>query len=353
MGAMQSQSQSQGNGSQRQSQRQGPPPSRVGLFRSYEENNFYDEMFDADGYPREHYRGLFDQLSAMTPTISMRVAVAPTSRSCSKGITFTVYGGESGGNTERIFPFDLVPRIITARKWDRIERGLKQRIHALNLFLHDIYHDQKILKDGVVPMDLILGCPDYRREIFGVDVVKDVYINICGTDLVRDANGEYIVLEDNLRSPSGACYVLENRQVMKNTFPNTFERYNVRSVDAYCLDLRDNLRAVAPAGIENPTIVLLTPGIYNAAYYDHAFLAKQMGIELCEGSDLVVDDAHVYMRTTEGLRRVDVIYRRVDDDFLDPMTFRPDSSLGVTGLVNLLACGQCLSGQRHWNRRRG
>ena len=338
---MQSQSQSQNGsgGAQRQSQRQGPPPARVGLFADYNEAAFYDEMFDADGYPREHYRGVFDQLSSMTPTDFDARRRRADLTFLQQGITFTVYGGESGGNTERIFPFDLVPRIITARKWDRIERGLKQRIHALNLFLHDVYHDQKILKDGVVPMDLVLGCPDYRREIFGVDVVKDVYINIAGTDLVRDHNGEYLVLEDNLRSPSGACYVLENRQVMKHTFPNTFERYGVRSVDAYCLELRDSLRAVAPAGIENPTIVLLTPGIYNSAYYDHAFLAKQMGIELCEGGDLVVDDAHVYMRTTQGLRRVDVIYRRVDDDYLDPMTFRPDSSLGVTGLVNCWRAG--------------
>ena len=310
-----------------------------GLFAGYDEGNFYDEMFDASGQPREHYRGVFDQLCAMNAQDFDNRRRRADLTFLQQGITFTVYGGESGGNTERIFPFDLVPRIITARKWKRLEAGLTQRIHALNLFLHDVYHDQKILKDGVVPMDLVLGCPDYRREIFGVDVVKNVYINIVGTDLVRDRQGEYFVLEDNLRSPSGACYVLENRQVMKHTFPNTFEHYGVRSVDTYALDLRDSLRAVAPEGVENPTMVLLTPGIYNAAYYDHAFLAKQMGIELCEGSDLIVDDAKVYMRTTEGLRRVDVIYRRIDDDYLDPMTFKPDSTLGVTGLVNCWRAG--------------
>ncbi len=325
--------------SQNQSHRLFAEPMKRGLFAGYDEGNFYDEMFDASGQPREHYRGVFDQLCAMNAQDFDNRRRRADLTFLQQGITFTVYGGESGGNTERIFPFDLVPRIITARKWKRLEAGLTQRIHALNLFLHDVYHDQKILKDGVVPMDLVLGCPDYRREIFGVDVVKNVYINIVGTDLVRDRQGEYFVLEDNLRSPSGACYVLENRQVMKHTFPNTFEHYGVRSVDTYALDLRDSLRAVAPEGVENPTMVLLTPGIYNAAYYDHAFLAKQMGIELCEGSDLIVDDAKVYMRTTEGLRRVDVIYRRIDDDYLDPMTFKPDSTLGVTGLVNCWRAG--------------
>ena len=344
-GSNQGQSQSQGGGSQGQSQSQSQngrlfaQPIKSGLFAGYDEGAFYDEMFDDLGAPREHYRGVFDQLCVMTPEQFDARRRRADLTFLQQGITFTVYGGDEGGNTERIFPFDLVPRIITARKWKRIEAGLKQRIHALNLFLHDVYHEQKILKDGVVPLDLVLGCPDYRREIFGVDVVKDVYINIAGTDLVRDKDGEYLVLEDNLRSPSGACYVLENRQVMKHTFPNTFENYGVRSVDTYALDLRDSLRAVAPSGIENPTIVLLTPGIYNSAYYDHAFLAKQMGIELCEGGDLIVDDAKVYMRTTQGLQRVDVIYRRIDDDYLDPMTFKPDSTLGVTGLINCWRAG--------------
>ena len=315
------------------------PPVKRGLFARYVEGGWYDEMFDDEGNPRAHYRGVFDQLSAMTVAEFNARRKRADLTFLQQGITFTVYGGEEAGNTERIFPFDLVPRIITARKWARIEAGLQQRIRALNLFLHDVYHDQKILKDGVVPLDLVLGCPDYRREIFGVDVPGDAYTHIAGIDLVRDENGEYLVLEDNLRSPSGVCYVHENRQVMKHTFPHTFRHYGVRSVDSYCHDLRDSLRAVAPAGIDNPTIVLLTPGIYNAAYYDHAFIAKQMGVELCEGRDLIVDDAKVYMRTTQGLQRVDVIYRRVDDDYLDPLTFRPNSMLGVTGLINCWRAG--------------
>jgi uncharacterized circularly permuted ATP-grasp superfamily protein len=315
-----------------------PPPLKQGLFAEYREEGFYDEMFDAAGEPRAHYRGIYDQLSAMSAADFAARRKRADLTFLQQGITFTVYG-QDGGNTERIFPFDLVPRVITARKWARMEAGLKQRIYALNLFLKDIYNEQKILKDGVVPADLVLGCCDYRREVFGVKVPRDIYIHITGTDLVRDRDGEYYVLEDNLRNPSGACYVLENRQVMKHTFPNTFDRYGVRSVDSYCLDLRESLRKMAPEDVEDPTIVLLTPGIYNAAYYDHAFLAKQMGIELCEAADLVVDDAKVYMRTTAGMRRVDVIYRRIDDDYIDPMVFRPDSLLGVTGLVNCWRSG--------------
>ena len=337
MGGME---QSLGNGSARQTTaRLFPPPVKQGLFAEYREDRFYDEMFDANGIPRAHYQGVYDQLAAM----SSKEFTARRRRAdltfLQQGITFTVYGGESGGNTERIFPFDLVPRIITARKWERIERGLEQRIRALNMFLEDVYGAQEILRDGVVPLDLVLGCPDFRREVFGVKAPGGVHIHITGTDLVRDDSGEYFVLEDNLRSPSGACYVLENRQVMKHTFPHTFEHYGVRSVDGYCSDLRESLRRVAPQGIDDPTIVLLTPGVYNAAYYDHAFLARQMGIELCEAPDLVVDDAHVYMRTTAGLRRVDVIYRRIDDEYIDPLVFKPDSVLGVTGLINCWRAG--------------
>lgn len=316
-----------------------PPPIKQGLFAEYRENGFYDEMFDKHGVPRAHYQGVYDQLAAMSVSEFEARRKRADLTFLQQGITFTVYGGESGGSTERIFPFDLVPRIITARKWARIEAGLKQRIRALNLFLQDVYADQRILKDGVVPLDLVLGCADFRREAYGCRAPGGVHIHITGTDLVRDVSGDYFVLEDNLRSPSGACYVLENRQVMKHTFPNTFERYGVRSVDGYASELRESLRRSAPQGVENPTIVLLTPGIFNSAYYDHAFLARQMGIELCEAPDLVVDDAHVYMRTTAGLQRVDVIYRRIDDEYLDPMVFRPDSILGVTGLVNCWRAG--------------
>jgi len=314
-----------------------PQPIKRGAFADYSEGGFYDEMFTREGVPREHYQGVFDQLSAMSPQEFTARRKRADLALMNEGITFTVYGEKE--STERVWPVDLVPRIITQRKWQRIEAGLKQRIHALNLFLHDVYHDQKILKDGAVPLDLVLGCPDYRREVFEAKVPKDVYNHITGTDLIRDHDGTYYVLEDNLRCPSGVSYVLKNRQMMKHTFPMTFERYGVRSVDSYALDLRESLRRVAPDGIENPNIVLLTPGRYNSAYFEHSFLAKQMGIELCEGSDLIVDDAHVYMRTTQGLRQVDVIYRRIDDDFLDPLVFRPDSTLGVTGLINCWRAG--------------
>ena len=308
------------------------------MFNEYTEDQFFDEMFDETGQPRPIYQGVYDQLSDMSPDdFAVRRRRADLTL-LHQGITFTVYDDDNN-NTERVWPVDLVPRIVTAQDWSPIEAGLKQRIHALNLFVHDVYHDQKILKDGVLPADLVLGSADYRREIFGAKVAKDAYIHITGTDLIRDAKGVWYILEDNLRCPSGVSYVMENRQVMKNAFPMTFERYGVRSVDGYALDLREALRKVAPEGVENPTIVLLTPGIYNSAYFEHTFLAKQMGIELCEGRDLIVDDAHVYMRTTQGLRRVDVIYRRIDDEWLDPLTFRSDSGLGVPGLVNAWRAG--------------
>jgi uncharacterized circularly permuted ATP-grasp superfamily protein len=313
------------------------PPLKSGLFQGYAEEGFYDEMFDQDGCPRHHYQGVFDQLSAMSPAEFDARRKRANLALMNQGITFTVYGDQDA--TERVWPVDLVPRIITARKWARLEQGLKQRIHALNLFLNDVYNEQRILRDGVVPLELVLGSPDYRREIFGAKVPRDIYIHITGTDLIRDAEGTYMVLEDNLRCPSGVSYVMENRQMMKYTFPMTFERYGVRSVHSYALDLREALRKIAPPDVENPTIVLLTPGVYNSAYFEHTFLARQMGIELCEGRDLIVDDAHVYMRTTQGLRRVDVIYRRVDDDYLDPLVFNPTSMLGVTGLVNCWRAG--------------
>ncbi|MGB7157352.1 MAG: circularly permuted type 2 ATP-grasp protein, partial [Tepidisphaeraceae bacterium] len=254
-----------------------------------------------------------------------------------QGITFTVYGDQRG--VEKIFPFDLVPRIVPANEWDTIERGLVQRITALNLFCQDIYHDQRILRERIIPPDLIYGAKMFRREMFGVHVPRNIYIHICGTDLIRNRDGTYFVLEDNGRTPSGVSYVLENRAVMKRIFPNLFQAYRVRAIEDYPYNLLQSLKYVSPQNADDPNIVILSPGIYNSAYFEHSFLARQMGVELVEGRDLVVENSYVYMRTTAGLRRVDVIYRRVDDDFLDPLCFRSESVLGVPGLMNAYRVG--------------
>jgi uncharacterized circularly permuted ATP-grasp superfamily protein len=254
-----------------------------------------------------------------------------------QGITFTVYGREEG--TERIFPNDLLPRIITASEWETIERGLTQRITALNLFLRDIYHEGRSLKAGVVPSEIVYSCRHFRRQMREFKVPKNIYITVVGSDLVRLPDGSFAVLEDNLRVPSGVSYMLTSRTVMKRVFPELFRMAGVRSIDHYSETLLATLRALAPEDRSEPNIVLLTPGVFNSAYFEHAFLARQMGIELVEGRDLAVHDNIVYMRTTAGLRRVDVIYRRVDDDFIDPLAFRPDSSLGVAGLFNAYRSG--------------
>jgi len=254
-----------------------------------------------------------------------------------QGITFTVYGDSAG--TEKIFPFDLMPRIISAKEWEYLERGLIQRITALNLFLHDIYHEQRILKDGVVPSYFVLSAKHFRREFVNFSVPKDIYIHICGSDLIRGGDGQWMVLEDNGRCPSGVSYVLENRRAMKRTFPAMFESVGVRPVDQYPQELLKMLQHIAPAGVADPTVVLLTPGAYNSAYFEHTYLAREMGIEIVEGRDLVVRNARVYMRTTKGLQPVHVIYRRVDDDFIDPTVFRRDSMLGVPGLVHAYRSG--------------
>ncbi|HWV94017.1 MAG TPA: circularly permuted type 2 ATP-grasp protein, partial [Vicinamibacterales bacterium] len=251
--------------------------------------------------------------------------------------TFTVYGDDQG--TERIFPFDLLPRIITSREWDTLERGLAQRLTAVNLFLKDIYHEGRILAERVVPPELVYSCRHYRREMRGVKVHKDIYVSIAGTDLIRLEDGSFVVLEDNLRVPSGVSYMLANREVTKRVFPGLFTRYNVKPIAHYGQSLLATLRTLTPANRE-PNIVVLTPGVGNSAYFEHAFLAREMGIPLVEGRDLLVHDNIVYMRTTSGLRRVDVIYRRVDDDFLDPLAFRADSYLGVAGLLNAYRAGQ-------------
>jgi uncharacterized circularly permuted ATP-grasp superfamily protein len=254
-----------------------------------------------------------------------------------QGITFTVYGREEG--TERIFPNDLLPRIITSAEWETIERGLTQRITALNLFLRDIYHEGRSVKAGVVPGEIVYSCRHFRRQMREFKVPKNIYITVVGSDLVRLPDGSFAVLEDNLRVPSGVSYMLTSRTVMKRVFPELFRMAGVRSIDHYSETLLSTLRALAPEDRPEPNIVLLTPGVFNSAYFEHAFLARQMGIELVEGRDLAVHDNIVYMRTTAGLRRVDVIYRRVDDDFIDPLAFRPDSSLGVAGLFNAYRSG--------------
>jgi uncharacterized circularly permuted ATP-grasp superfamily protein len=302
----------------------------------------YDEMFSPDGVPRALYGSLFRTLLDLPADELRRRQQAADLSFLHQGITFTVYGREEG--TERIFPYDLIPRIVAADEWDTIERGLVQRITALNLFLKDVYHEGRILADGVVPRTLVWSCRHFRREMRGVAVPKGIYTSVVGTDLVRLGDGRFAVLEDNLRVPSGVSYMLANRQVMKRVFPQMFRDHGVRPIDHYGQSLLATLRTLAPSDRPDPTIVLLTPGVYNSAYFEHTFLARQMGIELVEGRDLLVHDNIVYMRTTAGPKRVDVIYRRIDDDFLDPLAFRPDSRLGVPGLFNAYRSGNVALG---------
>ncbi|MEO6054650.1 MAG: circularly permuted type 2 ATP-grasp protein [Chthoniobacterales bacterium] len=302
-------------------------------FKDYRTEGFFDESFSCDGAPHDHYRRLVERFQAMSQEEFDRKRILAEKAYLNQGITFTVYKDNQG--TERIFPFDLIPRIIPAKEWDVLERGLTQRIQALNLFLHDIYHDQRILKEGIIPADLVLNAPNYRKEMQGVDVPHGVYIHICGTDLIRDDQGNYLVLEDNGRCLSGVSYLLENRQAMKRVFPNLFSQYSVRPVDSYTQELYSALRYVAPQGAQSdPHVVLLTPGIHNSAYFEHSFLARSMGIEIVVGEDLIVERDKVFIKTTKGLQRVDVIYRRVDDEFIDPKIFNPDSLLGVPGLFD-------------------
>jgi uncharacterized circularly permuted ATP-grasp superfamily protein len=308
-----------------------------GPFGQYELDRAYDEMFDAPAHARPHYQALVDELATVSLDDLRRRQIEADRAFLTQGITFTVYGDEQG--TERIFPFDLLPRIITAREWDILERGLEQRLIAINLFLKDIYNDGRILAEGVVPRELVYSCRHYRREMRGVRVHRDVYVSVAGTDLVRLEDGRFVVLEDNLRVPSGVSYMLANRAVTKRVFPDLFNKYNVRPTAHYGQALLATLRALAPPERPDPTIVVLTPGVGNSAYFEHAFLAREMGISLVEGRDLLVHDTIVYMRTTSGLRRVDVVYRRVDDDFIDPLAFRSDSHLGVAGLLNAYRAG--------------
>jgi uncharacterized circularly permuted ATP-grasp superfamily protein len=309
-------------------------------FRNYQFDAAYDEMFQTPAVPRPHYQNLFQTLLKLPPEELRKSQQAADLSFLHQGITFTVYGNDEG--TERVFPNDLLPRIIPGDEWRKIEKGLTQRITALNMFLEDIYHSGRILSDGVVPRALVYSCRHYRREMRGIDVPRGIYVSVCGTDLVRLPDGSFAVLEDNLRVPSGVSYMLANRKVLKRVFPTLFRDYGVWPVDHYPQALLATLRGLAPvnaSGRNAPTVVLLTPGVFNSAYFEHTFLAQQMGIELVEGRDLLVHDNFVYMRTTAGLRRVDVIYRRVDDDFLDPLCFRRDSSLGVPGLFNAYRAG--------------
>ncbi len=310
-------------------------PLGLGEYRS---EGFFDELFDSTGAPRSGSRFLVNRLASLSPGELQRRQKAADHELLSMGITFNVYGHAAG--TEKIWPFDLIPRIIEEEEWLRIESGLKQRIRALNMFINDMYHEQKIVKDGVFPDYMVQSSKGFLHQIQGMKPPKGIWCHITGTDLVRGADGNIYVLEDNLRCPSGVSYVIENREVMKRSFPQLFDGQNILPVETYPEQLLQMLQYVAPESARDPTVVVLTPGIYNSAYFEHCFLAQQMGVELVQGSDLVVHNGYVYMRTTKGLKRVDVIYRRIDDAFLDPDVLRPDSSLGVKGLMNVYREGK-------------
>lgn len=307
-------------------------------FAAYDPENFYDELFLNSGQPRSHCASLIERM------VELGIEQLEQQRQTAEialfklGVTFNVYSDDRG--VEKIFPFDIIPRIIDGAEWTQLERGLKQRIRALNLFLDDVYGAQKIVKEGKIPAEIISTASGFLKPCLGVKPPAGVWCHITGTDLVRDRDGEWYVLEDNLRSPSGVSYVLENRRVMKSTFPEIFQDMMVKPVDDYPSQLLETLLNLAPPQISDPMVVVLTPGIYNSAYYEHSFLAQQMGIKLVEGGDLVVADGFLQMRTTKGLRRVDVVYRRIDDNFLDPLAFNPDSLLGVPGLMEVYQQGR-------------
>jgi uncharacterized circularly permuted ATP-grasp superfamily protein len=303
----------------------------------YETADFFDEMFGENGEPRAATRPLARNIESLPEGELVNRQQAADQALLQMGITFNVYG--EGAGVEKTLPFDLVPRIVPAVEWDRIERGLIQRIRALNLFIDDLYHERAIIRDGVLPEHVIASSKGFRPECVGLNPPRGVWCHVTGTDLVRHRDGQIYVLEDNLRCPSGVSYVLENRHLMKSLFPEVFAASRIRPVANYPIRLRDMLEFLAPDTVESPSIVLLTPGVYNSAYFEHSFLAQQMGVELVEGGDLVVSEGYVWMRTTHGFERVDVIYRRIDDDFLDPEAFRPDSLLGVPGLMQVYKAG--------------
>lgn len=300
-------------------------------WRDYSSGEFYDELISSPGHPRKAARHLATYLSSLSGEELQERKLSAELAIKTMGISFTVYS--DAGNIDRDWPFDIIPRVIAQREWQKTERGLIQRLTALNCFIDDIYNDQKIIKDKVVPAELLADSANFRKECVGMKPALGVWAHICGSDLIRDHKGNFLVLEDNLRVPSGVSYMLENRKVTKRVLPELFENYNILPVTEYPNQLFDTLAAISPRPLDFPEVVVLTPGIYNSAYFEHSYLAQQMGVELVEGSDLVVEDDCVYMRTVSGLARVDVIYRRIDDLFLDPKMFNPDSVLGVPGLM--------------------
>jgi uncharacterized circularly permuted ATP-grasp superfamily protein len=307
-------------------------------FDTYDPGDFYDELFLAKGKPRPEAIPLIEKINSLCEGELKQRQQAAQIALFKLGVTFSVYGDSQG--TERIFPFDIIPRIVSAGEWAWLERGLKQRIHALNLFIADIYDQQRILDDGAIPRELIYSAKGFLKPCVGLKPPGGIWCHITGTDLVRGKDGQWYVLEDNLRCPSGVSYVLENRRVMKSTFPQVFRTMEIQPVHEYPSHLLDTLLTLAPANLADPTVVVLTPGIYNSAYFEHSFLAQQMGVELVEGRDLVVADGYLQMRTTKGLKRVDVVYRRIDDDFIDPKVFRPDSHLGIPGIMEVYRAGR-------------
>lgn len=307
-------------------------------FDSYDPGDFYDELFVGKGKPRPEATPLIERIHSLSKGELSRRQQAAQIALFKQGVTFSVYG--DGEGTERIFPFDIIPRIVAAGEWAKLEQGLKQRIFALNLFIADIYGEQKIIKDGIIPIELIHSAKGFLPPCSGLKPPAGIWCHITGTDLVRDKDGQWYVLEDNLRCPSGVSYVLENRRVMKSTFPQVFRTMEIERVDKYPSHLLETLLNLAPTNLADPTVAVLTPGIYNSAYFEHSFLAQQMGVELVEGRDLVVADGYLQMRTTKGLQRVDVLYRRIDDDFIDPKVFRPDSLIGIPGFMEVYGAGR-------------
>ncbi|MEM7648932.1 MAG: circularly permuted type 2 ATP-grasp protein [Cyanobacteria bacterium P01_A01_bin.70] len=304
----------------------------------YDPGDFFDELFMATGTPRPAAAELVKRIESLSIEELQRRQQAAQNMLFKLGVTFNVYSDNQG--TERIFPFDVIPRFVPYQEWELLERGLKQRIEALNCFIHDIYNDQKILNDKVIPREMIESATGFLEPCMGLQPPQNIWCHITGTDLIKDRDGSWYVLEDNLRCPSGVSYVLENRRVMKSSFPRFFDALDIQPVDDYASQLLDTLLNLAPSNLSDPCVVVLTPGIHNSAYFEHSFLAQQMGAQLVEGRDLVVADGYLQMRTTKGLRRVDVIYRRIDDDFIDPMAFRADSMLGVSGLMEVYRQGR-------------